>query len=526
VSTLTALARIEAARHGRAQPLATVRHCHLAERPLVVVPLRLAGEAAAPLAVMAGTGPGDARLLVVPQPRNRNLRFAFAAELAAIVLSYLESCRTVTEVVTDRAGAERERYADAPQLLVPNPGAIGFLRLLGRSTRFRRTDGPYPVDASVPLLGRWLTWFTDRAERPGTATLLAMTEVLGLHWASGQSSLEDGNLAALLGWIDPPPGLTGPQAALRAEDPVDFPPAGPATHPGFDNEVLAPALAAYDATTPTTHPVTNPVTNPPANDAISHGTSHRTRDATTDATGAAREAAVRRIREVIAGQLEPTWRLMWRSVELLRALPEAASVPARLRQDRESFTRFTESLPEGFPQARRDGAVAAAVRLDRLERAQAEYDAQRAFDDPLVMAEFRLTGEAFGGVVVECDPTRLDQSGKRAKPRPRIRVRTEDPVRVTPGRTVHNAARPAQEARILEVAQDTVLLELSSGMGGGRSPRPGSVPEIGDHVCFCVFGGKGFGITSFPGREDTPWTHGGPPPEYVPTDDDAQEEWS
>ncbi|MGI8336093.1 hypothetical protein ACRYCC_39645 [Actinomadura scrupuli] len=496
MSTLTALARIEAARAGRAQPLATVRHCHLAGRPLVVIPLRLAGEAAAPLAVMAGTGPGDATLLVVPQPRNRNLRFAFAAELAEVVLSYVASCRTATEVVTDRAGTPRERYADAPQLLVPNPGAVAFLRLLGRSTRFRRTDGPYPVDASVPLLGRWLTWFADRAERPGTSTLLAMTEVLALHWATGQSSLEDGDLAALLGWIDPPPGLTGAQAALRAEDPVDFPPAGPTTHPGFDNEVLAPALAAYDAAAP-----------PPSG-------------------GTARTAAEQRIRDVIAGQLEPTWRLMWRAADLLRALPEAASVPGRLRQDRESFTRFTASLPEGLPQARRDGAVAAAVRLDRMERARAEYDAQRAFDDPLVMAEFRLTGEAFGGVVVECDPARLDESGPRARPRPLVRVRTEDPVRLSPGRTVHNAARPAQEARILELAGDTVLLELCSGMGGAKTPRPGSVPETGDHVCFSAFGGRGFGATSFPEREDTPWTHGGPPREYVPNDDDAQEEWS
>ena len=36
----------------------------------------------------------------------------------------------------------RIRYADAPQLLVPNPAGVAFTRLLGRSTRFRRTDGP------------------------------------------------------------------------------------------------------------------------------------------------------------------------------------------------------------------------------------------------------------------------------------------------------------------------------------------------------------------------------------------------
>ena len=50
MSVLAALAKAEAVRAGRAQATAAVRHIHLAERPLVAVPLRLAGEAAAPVA--------------------------------------------------------------------------------------------------------------------------------------------------------------------------------------------------------------------------------------------------------------------------------------------------------------------------------------------------------------------------------------------------------------------------------------------------------------------------------------------
>lgn len=41
-----------------------------------------------------------------------------------------------------------------------------------------------------------------------------------------------------------------------------------------------------------------------------------------------------------------------------------------------------------------------------------------------------------------------------------------------------------------------------------------------------AFSVGGFGQSRFPEREETPWTHGGPPEEYVPTDQDAQEEWS
>ena len=63
--------------------------------------------------------------------------------------------------------------------------------------------------------------------------------------------------------------------------------------------------------------------------------------------------------------------------------------------------------------ARRDSAVAAARRLARLEREQQRLAVERAYDDPLVMAEYRLTGEAFAGTVTGADLTRLDTTGKR-----------------------------------------------------------------------------------------------------------------
>jgi hypothetical protein len=71
-----------------------------------------------------------------------------------------------------------------------------------------------------------------------------------------------------------------------------------------------------------------------------------------------------------------------------------------------------------------------------------------------------------------------------------------------------------------------VLLELSGGMGRSLTPAPGSVPEVGERLCYSPFGGGHQPAPTFPSREETPWTHGGPPPEYVPTDEDAAEEWS
>src|SRR5690606_12638055 len=203
-------------------------------------------EAAAPLGAMLGTDPAEPRLLVVPQPRDRDQRFAFVAERAAIMLPYIEGY--ARDVETGEAETPYERSRDAPQLRVPNPRGIAFTRLLGRSSRFRRADGPYPVHPSVPVLGQWLTFLADRADFPGSSLLVAMTEALAAHWATGQSRVEDGNLAALVGWIAPPDGMTGPEAAAAAEDMVWSPPAGPDTAPEFDAEVLAPAIRTYEAT--------------------------------------------------------------------------------------------------------------------------------------------------------------------------------------------------------------------------------------------------------------------------------------
>ncbi|NEC77651.1 hypothetical protein G3I25_39885, partial [Streptomyces rochei] len=219
-------------RTGRAQPAATVRHRHLSDRPLVFVPLITAGEAGAPLGALVGTDRDAPRLLVVPQPRDRDLRFAFLAELAGVVLPHIEAYadsvepaeRTETDPETGkRVKVEVDLCADAAQLIVPSRAGVDFVRLLGRSMRFRRTaeqdpETPHPAPPRVPLLGRWLTHYGERARVPGSSLLLAMTDLLGRHWATGQSTLEDQHLGALLAWIAPgDEGPTGAEAARRAE---------------------------------------------------------------------------------------------------------------------------------------------------------------------------------------------------------------------------------------------------------------------------------------------------------------------
>jgi hypothetical protein len=504
MTVLTALARAAAATAGRALPTKTVRHAHLSGHPLVLVAAQLAGEACAPLAVLAGDDREKPRLLVVYEPRDRTQRFEFAADLAGIILPAIE------RHIEDDGDPERaEPYPDAPQLLVPNPSHVTFLRLLGRSTRFRRTEGEYAVPAAVPLLGRWLTYYAERAEVTPSAMLVPMTAMLADHWATGQSAAEDANLAALLGWIDPPAGLTGPAAARAAEDPVRCPPAGPATDPTFDNEVLEPILQA-------------------------------TREAALTGDVARLGRARSAMDHALRSQLEPTWALMWRAVDLLGGLAAAAHVEQRWLADRRSFTSQVAWIRDGgAPQARRDSAVAAARRLARLEREQQRLAVERAYDDPLVMAEYRMTGEAFAGEVTDAEPGRLDQGGKRPVLRPWITVATADEVLFASGAVLKSPARPAQQATVVDVvppgtrgtpagpadARTRVVLELKGGMGRSLAPSPGSVPATGEYLTYTSLRDDFQPAAKFPDIDGTPWTHGGPPPEYVPDDEDAREDW-
>ncbi|WP_412541797.1 hypothetical protein R8Z50_04385 [Longispora sp. K20-0274] len=489
MSLFHALAKVDALAAGRAQPVASVRHVHLADRPLVLIPLALAGETAAPLAMMLGTDRAEPVLLVVPQPRDRALRAEFLARLTEVVTGLVGPLGATPELPDDggapdapdeaqggrapdggpdgatpdgttpdrtvpdgpvpdiaapgpmdpvSGGGDAAGAGDLPdvQVVVPNRAGIDFLRLLGRATRFRDGD----------RIGRWFTFLADRADHPDSAVLLAATDALTAHWATGQSAVEDAHLAAVLSWIDGRPG--GEEVT-----------AGPQTDPEFDNHTLAPLVDAYDAGDP---------------------------------------EAVPQITKALRDLLEPAWAQVWHAVDVLRALPEASSVPERWLWDVSEYAGF---VAQYAPQPVRDSPVAAAARLDRLERTQARVEAQRAFDDPLVMAGHQLTGAAFRCTVVATEPERRE--GRKL--RPRITVEADRPVHLRG--TVTSPARRAQAAEVTEVDGLTVVLTLTSGMGRGSAPAAGTVPEVGEVLVYTSLSEAFQRPAAFP--DETPWTHGG-----------------
>ena len=203
-----------AATDRRAVAKTTRRHVHLSPRPLVLAGYHLAGDPGAPLALMWGTSRDqEPRCMVVPSPAtvDSGLRPSTSSPRSSSPIS--PSSRTATSLAT----VWMHHSSSFP---------CRHRRLAWRDRRplytQPRTDGDAPAPPAVPLAGKHLSFFADLM--PGSSLVLAATEiVLTTHWQTGQLPSEDLNLAALLGWIDPPAGMDSPQAAREGEA---SPPAG------------------------------------------------------------------------------------------------------------------------------------------------------------------------------------------------------------------------------------------------------------------------------------------------------------
>ncbi|MEU4808124.1 hypothetical protein AB0H20_02885 [Nocardia fluminea] len=422
-------------------------------------------------------------MIIVGQPRNPDQRFIFAAEFGTVVLEYINDHRLNRREVRSRGNDPRSRFARAPQILVPNRGGIKALADLGRTCRFRKTTGDFPVPAVVPEVGTWLTFLADQAEQAGSSMLLAVTDLLTEHWATGQSTLENQNLASLMAWIAPPDGVSVEQALLDAENPVIWPPAGPSTSPEFDNQQLHAAIKEFDA-------------------------------ARGSGESAAVAATQQELRNIIGDQVKPTWRMLWDAIALLHGVPEAPRAAKRFDADCAYFTDFSDYQQTGtaLPQRARDHAVGAARRLSWLERHIEAFEADKAFDDPFVLADRRSIGEAFAGTVEYVEPDRVITSDKnRPLLRPLISIRTFDPTRLADGTQLISPTMAAShKATIVETVvgevSSLVTIEVVGGMGKPDKPTIGSVPKVGQVIAYLP--DPGWRIpAAFPAAGTTPWTH-------------------
>lgn len=438
-SALDTLLHLEAADSGLVQARATRRHVHLDANPMAVAVYKLAGDAASPVAIIYGTDALRPRLLVAPEPRSREIRFELLNQFMPDLLMWMHGRPDGT----------------APQLLVANPSSGAFLGLLGRSLRHPPRDGSVPLD--TVLAARHLAWLDERSEHPGGTVILPLTAVLAQHWRTGQSDLEDAQLATLLAWIDPGEGIDGRAAARLAERARRSTPAGPSSDPGWDERL----------------------------DTLVRGF-NQSRNGATDPATVRRYAGP--VEELCRDALERTWQDLWHGHGLLAALPEGAHVPARWADDAEAWA-WWRTYAEG-PDARianTDSPRRAAMLLDARERSQDALEVQQAVDDPLRFAALEADGRALRGTVTGADYSRrVIPPGKvRNVTRPLLTLTLDGPSPVRVDTSLWNVEDPRVTAHVVDVREDASGMDVE--LDGGMRPRSGppvTLPKLGETARF------------------------------------------
>jgi hypothetical protein len=476
-------------RDGHAWRTAILRHRHLAAEPLTIVAWQLGAEPFTAAALGFGTGPDDRHLAVAGEPRNRDLAFAALLQLAEWFNPRFEAPATTREPAGHRGDEPVLRAVSAPQVVVANRATVELLGRLGRRLAYLPTDGPRPAPAALVRLGRHLQFLHRHAGEPGQQLVVALTDLLGSHWATAQTELERASLPALDAFIDPPAAEHGFHAAAKAE----LRPAGPLPAAEDDQELDAKLQRFNARRAGRTDPATiRPLLRPIAD----------------------------HYRPLVAG----TWTLVWRCLERERAWPEAPSVARRWAADRQAYTDHVDWTARGGRRRTRQTPRQAAMTMRRLEHAKARLQAEEAFDDPVRMIPFLLDHKAVAGQVDNVDPDYREVARVKRVRRPLVRIVTPDPCLMPRGKQLwwtRQPARPAWVVHAVAPARDggtaVTLKRLSSDL---RQP----LPTVGDTACFAALTTKAGWLPRLPVQ--VPWTHQPPAPVAVPRPIEDEQEAS
>lgn len=466
MSAIQLLLQAEAAERNAAVRRRAYRHAHIEDAPFVITTYNLSGEAAAPIGFMYGTSLKAARICIAAEPRNRELRFAAIHTFASALDKYM-SARMVTAPVVSKSGQTYDNPVSAPQLWVPNRGTRDYLAArLGRSLRYL-DRAPTPATTETVWAGSYLSWLDEQRHYPGQSLLLAATDELTRHYATGQSALEDENLAVLLAWVRNKPG-SGSDALAAAEGGPAF---GPVPDPDLE-QVLDELLRS-----------------------------------SAEVRRSGDERALRKlekeVRELMTPVLTAGFTATLDAIAILRAIPEAASVASRATADRRRWGTYIWRANQGIPRfSRRHTPLRAAQLIEEWSHAAEHLEADEAFDDPLVMAELDAAGRCIIGKIstVDLDNREVKPGNKNATQVPLITVKLAGPTRLLPGDAITWAAERKVTGVVRKVDSLRVTVALMGGHNYGKL-----CPGSGDSVLFVDL--QPFGGGAPERQDDVPWTH-------------------
>lgn len=467
MTQLDAVLAARASRDGRGYRTASLRHRYLGDHLLAIVLWQLGAEPFNAAAIGFGTSPDDRHLVVTGEPRNRDLAFDALLRFARWFNPRFEGPGSIRDVVGE-GDLARTRARNAPQVLVANQASVEMLARLGRRLAYLPLDGRYRADPQLVRLGQHLLFLHQHAARPGQQLVVVLTDVLGSHWATPQSSLERQSLAALDAFIDPPSNVHGFYAAAEAERY----PVGPLPE-GDDDADLDPLVRAFN----------------------------NARGESTD------QSVVKSLLGPIVAHYRPrvarTWSLLWRCLQREQTWPEAPSASRRWDEDRDAYTWHLDWQALNGRRRTRQTPRQAATTLRRLEAARECLLAEEAIDDPMRMIPYLLDHKAVEGQVVRVDLTHREIANVRLVSRPLLALISPDPCLIPPGRLLWWTGHPHGPPWVVHQVQSVsggslVVIKLTTS-------RQALLPTVGDTACFSIHMVTIPWLQRLP--DQVPWTH-------------------
>jgi hypothetical protein len=479
MTALDAMLAAQAYQDGRAQRTSSYRHRHLVDDPMVLVPWHLGAEPFTFAAIAYGNTRKHFELVLPGEPRDRRLLFPVTLELARWFNGVFEAPWSDRSLVGDGDWA-KEVATSAPQVWVPNDGAVTVLAKLGRRLAYlpteARADGPPPADPDLVRFGRHLQFLGARASWTGQQLIISAAQIASDNWMTEQTVAERANLAALDAWIEPPDGVHGFHAAKDAEDLS----VGPLPPPSTEAEVAELI------------------------DTFNEG--RRSGDKRNQARALVEQ------RDIYTALSTTAWELTWRVIERERRWPEEPRfVTKRWNSDVEAYSDHMAWMdgPAGGRRRARQTMRQAIRSRDQAEQVQAQSLAEEAVSDPIRMIPYLLDHRAVEGTVVsyDGDHREVKAGNTRASRVPVVTLRSRRRCLIPNGKELWWTEEPDRVCVIVDsVLPDVsgpgsiVVLKVMTHVADADRLRGASGP-----VCFSQLTTKEVWSGRLPTQ--VPWTH-------------------